>query len=275
MIPERTSASSLKDPLFITGADGMVGKVLRERLGTTHSVTGADWHAQRGDRGIRRLDVTRMEALRRALRGHDVIIDLASYTALNVEPTWQDIYSNNLKAVHSVFEAARHANVRRVIYASTNRVTGMYERDEPYASILRGDRAGLDPEAIQGIDSHSAIRPSGLYAVGKAFGEAMGRFYAEEYGLSVICIRIGSVLEQDRPRLPRHLSTFLSHRDLAQLVRACIEAPEDVGYAIYYGVSANTWRIWDIDDARQIGYEPQDDAEAWRGGLGLDMESTE
>jgi uronate dehydrogenase len=274
MSPETTSVSLPKDTLFITGAEGMVGKVLWERLGTTHSVTGADWHTKRGESGIRRLDVTRTKALRRALRGHDVIIDLASHTALPVEPPWRDIYSNNLRAVHSVFEAARHANVRRVIYASTNRVTGMYERDEPYASILRGDRAGLDPEAIQRIDGHSAIRPSGLYAAGKAFGEAMGRFYAEEYGLSVICLRIGSVLEQDRPRLIRHLSTFLSHRDLVRLARACIEAPADVRYAIFYGVSANTWRIWNIDDARRIGYEPQDDAEAWRGGLGLDTEST-
>jgi uronate dehydrogenase len=256
-----------KDTLFITGAEGAVGKVLRDGLDGTHSVTGVDRRTKRGGEGIRRLDVTRTRALRRALGGHDVIIDLASESA----PTapWRAIYSNNLRAAHSVFESARQANARRVIYASTNRVTGMYERDDPYARIVRGDRAGLDPGTIERINVYSPIRPSGLYAVGKAFGEAMGRFYAEEHGLSVICLRIGSVLEQDRPRLPRHLSTFLSHRDLVQLVRACIEAPEELRYAIFYGVSANTWRIWDIDDARRIGYEPQDDAEVWHRRLGM------
>jgi uronate dehydrogenase len=267
MVPERTSVSLPKDTLFITGAEGLVGKVLREGLNGTHSVTGVDRRTKRSSEGIGRLDVTRTRALRRALRGHEVIIDLAAKSA----PTapWRAIYSNNLRAAHSVFESARQASVRRVIYASTNRVTGMYERDDPYDRILRGDRAGLDPGATERINVHSPIRPSGLYAVGKAFGEAMGRFYAEEHGLSVICLRIGSVLEQDRPRLPRHLSTFLSHRDLVRLVRVCIEAPDELRYAIFYGVSANTWRIWDIDDARRIGYEPQDDAEVWHGRLGL------
>src|SRR6266542_2918546 len=38
---------------------------------------------------------------------------------------------------------------------------------------------------------------------------------------------------------------------------------------VFYGVSANRWRIWEIDDARHaIGYEPRDDAEAWRGEVG-------
>jgi len=268
MAPEGTSVSLPKDTVFITGAEGMLGKVLREGLDGAYSVAGADRHANRGSRGIRRLDVRRTRALRRAFRGHDVIIDLASDTALPDEPPWRAVYSNNLRAAHSVFEAARRANARRVIFASTNHVTGMYERDHPYASILRGDRAGLDPEAMERIDVHAPIRPNGLYAAGKAFGEAMGRFYAEEYGLSVICLRIGSVLEQDRPRTPRHLSTFLSHRDLVQLVRACVDAPEELRYGIFYGVSANTWRIWDIDDARRIGYEPQDDAEVWHGLLG-------
>jgi uronate dehydrogenase len=267
MAPERTSVSLPKDRLFITGAQGVLGKVLREGLDGSHSVTGVDRRTKRGSEGIGRLNVTRTRALRRALGGHDVVIDLASDST----PTapWRAIYWNNLRAAHSVLESARQANARRVIYASTNHVTGMYERDAPYASILRGDRAGLDPEAMERIDVHAPIRPNGLYAVGKAFGEAMGRFYAERYGLSVICLRIGSVLEQDRPRLARHLSTFLSHRDLVQLVRTCIEAPDELRYAIFYGVSANTWRIWDIDDARRIGYEPQDDAEVWHGRLGV------
>jgi uronate dehydrogenase len=268
MAAEGTSVSLPKDTLFITGAEGIVGRALRKGMDGTHSITGVDRRAKRGSEGIKRLDVTRTKALQRVFQEHGVVIDLASDTALPDEPPWRDIYSNNLRAVHSIFEAARHANVRRVIFASTNHVTGMYERDEPYASILRGHRAGLDPEAMERIDVHAPIRPNGLYAAGKAFGEAMGRFYAEEYGLSVICLRIGSVTERDRPRLTRHLSTFLSHRDLIRLVQTCIEAPQELRYAIFYGVSANTWRIWDIDDARRIGYEPRDDAEVWHGRLG-------
>ena len=44
-----------------------------------------------------------------------------------------------------------------------------------------------------------------------------------------------------------------------------IDAPLDLRFAVFYGVSRNTWRIWDIDDAASaIGYEPVDDAEHFR-----------
>jgi hypothetical protein len=57
----------------------------------------------------------------------------------------------------------------------------------------------------------------------------------------------------------------LTHRDLVQLVARCIEAPASVGFGIFYGVSRNTWRFWDIEEARaEIGYEPVDDTERWR-----------
>jgi uronate dehydrogenase len=52
---------------------------------------------------------------------------------------------------------------------------------------------------------------------------------------------------------------------MARLVRCCIGASPDLSFGVFYGVSANRWRIWDIDDARRlIGYQPQDDAEDWR-----------
>jgi len=55
--------------------------------------------------------------------------------------------------------------------------------------------------------------------------------------------------------------------DLAiDLVRCCLAAPPSPGgFAIHYGVSANTWRIWDIDEARtSVRYTPEDDAEQFR-----------
>jgi nucleoside-diphosphate-sugar epimerase len=74
--------------------------------------------------------------------------------------------------------------VRRVIFASSNHVVGLYERDPPYSAIVAGSYDGLDPAAIPLIRADAPIRPNGLYAVGKAFGEALARLYAEEHGLS-------------------------------------------------------------------------------------------
>jgi hypothetical protein len=88
----------------------------------------------------------------------------------------------------------------------------------------------------------------------------LGKFYSEKYGISIICLRIGTVLKDDKPKEKRHLATWLSHRDLVQLVKKCIES--DVKYDIFYGVSNNERRFWDISHAKKIlGYEPVDDAE--------------
>ena len=41
---------------------------------------------------------------------------------------------------------------------------------------------------------------------------------------------------------------------------ACLTTP-DPGFAVIYGVSANTRGWWDLDAGRALGYHPQDDAE--------------
>jgi len=68
----------------------------------------------------------------------------------------------------------------------------MYERDHPYDYIVRGEYDKVAAARPQ-ITHRSEIRPDGYYGISKAYGEAMGRFYQEQHGLSVICLRIGSV----------------------------------------------------------------------------------
>lgn len=87
-------------------------------------------------------------------------------------------------------------------------------------------------------------------------------FY-ERYGLETICLRIGSVTNGDDPRAhPRYMSTWLSHRDLVQLVKKSLLA--DVKFGIYYGVSNNRRRFWDISNAEaEIEYHPEDDASSF------------
>ena len=83
----------------------------------------------------------------------------------------------------------------------------------------------------------------------------------------MLCLRIGTVNRDDRPANARQFATLLTHRDLVQLVRRCLQAPEELAFGVYYGVSANTWRFWDLEDAaRELGYVPEDDAERWREG---------
>ena len=78
------------------------------------------------------------------------------------------------------------------------------------------------------------------------------------------CLRIGTFA--DAPPDRRALSTWLSPGDCARLVAACLRAPE-LTYALIWGVSDNRRRTWSLDEARALGYEPQDDAEAWAAGM--------
>jgi uronate dehydrogenase len=145
-----------------------------------------------------------------------------------------------------VFEGARRGGASRIVFASSNHAAGFY----PVEQTLSG---------------REAPRPDTLYGVTKAYGEALGSLYADKFGLQVICIRIGSFAE--RPRQVRELATWLSYGDAVRLFAACLSAPP-VGFRVVYGASGNTRLGWDLSPARELGYEPQDDAERYAGEVG-------
>jgi len=184
-------------------------------------------------------DLTDAAAVARAVDGVDAVVHLG---AVPDEAAFDVLAGPNLHGAYHVYESCRRAGVRRVVFASSNHATGMYPVGEP-------------------LDGSSAPRPDGLYGASKVFGEALGRMYSDRFGLEVVCLRIGSF--QLRPLEPRHLSTWLSHADCVRLVRAALTA--DVRFAVVYGASANTRRWWPADT--EIGFVPEDDAEAYAGAL--------
>jgi uronate dehydrogenase len=128
-----------------------------------------------------------------------------------------------------------------VVFASSNHAVGFHRRDRM-------------------IDNTVEPRPDSRYGVSKVFGEALGRMYADKHGMSVACIRIGSFRPDDRPTVPRHLFTWISHRDMVQVARRCIDYP-DFHFAVVYGVSNNARNRWDNANVRYLGFVPEDDAE--------------
>ncbi len=98
------------------------------------------------------------------------------------------------------------------------------------------------------------MRPDSRYGVSKAFGEAIGAFYADKHGLRVTCLRIGNV--GDAPIDQRRLSIWLAPEDLVQLIRIGLEHP-DIHFEIFYGASDNAAAWWDNSNARRFGYKPQ------------------
>lgn len=252
--------SARRQVVLVTGAAGLVGGILLEGLADRYALRGLD--RTPGDGVDVAVDMTDAEAGLAAFEGVDAVVDLAG--SPSVDTPWATIRENNIPATLNALENAHRAGVSRFVYASSNHATGMYEADEPYASIVAG-RYDDVPAGFERLSSRSAIRPDGPYGVSKALGEAAARYYSDEHGFAAFCLRIGTVNREGRPREARHFATLLTHRDLVQLVTCCLEAPEGVRFGIYYGVSANRWRFWDLYEPReQIGYQPEDDAERWR-----------
>ncbi len=252
-----------KKAVLITGASGLIGGLLRRAFEGRYALRGLDRRPAPGFDSMTVADATDPDGIAPAFRGADAVVDLA---ALSDQHTpWDQVYANNIPSTYNVLEAARRAGLRRVVFASSNHVTGLYENDPPYSDVVAGRYDGLDPETLPRITADAPIRPDGPYGIAKAFGEAAGRYYSERFGLSVLCLRIGTVNPEGRPLNIRHFATLLTHNDLAELVSRCIDAPDSVRFGVFYGVSGNKWRIHDVEAAREvIGYAPEDDAESWR-----------
>jgi len=253
---------SEKKKVLITGASGLVGGVLREGLKKAYHLSGVD-RTDIPDFELLVADSTDLEAIKPAFEGKDVVIDLASNPSDTIP--WEEAYENNLRCTYNALQAARDANVKRLIFASSIHVTRMYEFDKPYSDIVAGSYGNMSPSDIPLIKVSDPIRPGGPYGIVKAFGEAAGRHFSDRYGLSVICLRLGSFNIKGQPKDMRQFATLLTHVDLVQLVDKCIMADDSIKFAIFWGVSNNRWRIWDISNAKElIGYEPNETAETFR-----------
>jgi nucleoside-diphosphate-sugar epimerase len=259
----------MAESVLITGSSGTIGTVLANALADDYTVRGVDRRAPntKGTTVATTLaDMTDLGAVESAFEGADVVIDLAARTSQYLD--WDPAYENNYAATRNAFEAANRVGARRLIFASSNHAVGNFEMDSPYKEIVEGDYSGLKPGQFERVDENCPIRPDGAYGIGKALGESIGRYYSDVHGLSVMCLRIGTVNPQDLPLTVRNMATFLFHKDLIQLVRRCIEAPPSARFGIYYGVSNNRWRFWDLANAeRDIGYVPTEDAERFRGDV--------
>jgi len=253
-----------KKKVLLTGAAGRIGMYLREHLGETYLLSGTDRVPVDGFDSVI-ADLTDFDAVVPAMNGKDVIVHLAAEPRHTPDIWWDLLIPDNIIATANVFEAARRAGVQRVIFFSSMHVNGFYERDEPWRSIALGEYGDIDPTTVPLVTHEMPNRPDGPYAASKVFGESLGAYYAEEYGMSVICIRLGTMGGEDRPdEDARSYVSWLSRRDLATLVERCIEA-EDISYDIFFGASENTWKIYDTPRARQVlGYAPQDNAEDFR-----------
>ena len=232
--------------LLLTGAAGALGQMLRNRLKTNcHTLRLSDrlafGAAQEGEEVVL-ADLADADAVHAMVAGVDAIVHMGG---ISVEGPFAPILQANIVGVYNLYEAARKHGTRRVVFASSNHVTGFYRQ-------------------AQTITADHPPRPDGMYGLSKAFGEDISRLYFDRYGIETACVRIGSSFPEPRDR--RMLATWLSYDDLHRLITACLTTPV-LGHTIIFGMSDNAVTWWDNAQARHVGYVPRDSVDKFREAI--------
>lgn len=235
--------------VLITGADGNIGTALRNALASKYSLRLLTL-APLPDAATTVANISDLQAIKPAFTGVDSVVHLAADP--RVHSPWDSILHNNIIGTYNVFEAAHQAGVKQLIFASSNHAVGLHYQRLELKSPLPDDKV---------ISREVMVGPDSLYGVSKCFGESLGAYYAHYRGMHVICLRIGWITKDDYPRGKvdeAGAAMWQSKRDFIQMVEKCIEA-DHIKFDIFYGVSNNPYRFFDLDHAReQLGYVPQD-----------------
>ena len=272
--------------VLVTGAYGRVGTAIIDHLHgkdeyefTYLNRSDRPGDHPYGDYETIVADVSDREAIQSAFEGQDAVIHLAGYP--ETDGTWEEILQNNLIGMYNTLEAVREAEVEQFIFGSTNHVVGMYEVENAPEIYYPGFDLMVDHTAPR--------RPDSYYGTSKSFGEDLGRYYTENYAspTQFYTLRIASIRhrEYDHPygdaeygvdhgdwergsdeyqeMVARMKAMWQSRRDFTHQVECCL-ADDDVEYDVFYGVSDNDRRWFDLEHARDvIGYDPKDNGDKW------------
>ncbi|MXN79079.1 NAD-dependent epimerase/dehydratase family protein [Burkholderia sp. 4701] len=226
--------------LLLTGAAGNLGCQLRGALADWADIVRVSDVAPLGDAAaheeVRGVDLADRQAVMSLVDGVDAIVH---FGGISVDAPFDDLLEANIRGTYNLYEAARKHGVKRIVFASSNHAIGFH----PVTEVL---------------DADSPQRPDSLYGVTKCFGEALSRYYFDRFGIETVCVRIGSSFEA--PKNPRMLVTYLSYRDLIELVR-CALLTNRVGHVVVYGMSDNPVKWWDNTKAGFLGFRPRDSSE--------------
>ena len=247
--------------VLVTGMSGLIGSAMRRHLDPAVYELRALGRREIPDVVTHRADIADLDAIAPAFAGVDAVVHLAAEVQL--DPPFPVLRDANLVGTYNVFEAARLAGVKRVIFASSGAVVTGWEKTEPYVSLAAGRYEGLRDWPM--MTHETPLRPNGLYGASKAWGEALARQFSDAHGMSMICLRIGRVTTADRPQAPREFAVWCSQRDIVRMIERCLAAPSTVRFDTFFVTSRNRWGYRDLTHARDVvGFEPIDAAEDYR-----------
>jgi len=200
--------------VLITGANGNIGRKLREAWDDVYDLVLIDLESDPDDPDVIAADLSELdEEWMEAFHGVDTVVHLAGNP--DEHATWEDLYRPNIDALHNVFQAAALAGVERIVFASSNHAMGGYRE--------LGDMP---------ITVELPPKPDGPYGATKLMGERLGRTLSGIFEMTFVALRLGWVQAgENRPEtLPDdwNKELWLSNADMVRLFARAVEAGQEI-----------------------------------------------
>ncbi|WP_211882812.1 NAD-dependent epimerase/dehydratase family protein [Pseudarthrobacter albicanus] len=212
--------------IAVTGGSGKLGQsVVRRLTEDGHRVTNLDRTGERGP-GFVQLDLRNYGAVVDVFlglddrhTGFDAVVHLAAIPAPGLAPD-AATFENNMQSTYNVFQAARRAGIKKIVYASSETVLGLpFDVDPPYLPV----------------DEEYPARPESTYSLVKHLEEQLAvQLTRWDPELSITGLRFSNVMDPaDYEEFPSfdadaalrkwNLWGYIDGRDGAQAVARALE----------------------------------------------------
>ncbi|UXN70143.1 NAD(P)-dependent oxidoreductase [Devosia neptuniae] len=231
--------------VLVTGGSGKLGRaVLRDLVAHGYEVLNIDQQAlPEPICPTVRIDLTNFGEVAAAILGgvderkgpFDAVVHLAAIPAPGLAANART-FANNVTTSYNVFEACRLADIKNVVFASSETVLGLpFDTPPPYAPV----------------DEDYFPRPESAYSLGKLLDETMAAQYCRwDPSLRMVGLRFSNVMyPEDYKAFPKfdadprsrkwNLWGYIDARDGAQAVRRSIQA-DFTGFEAFIIANADT-----------------------------------
>ncbi len=200
--------------VLITGAGGTLGRALAPTLGDAgHQPVLMDIQPLETDHEFVRGDVRRIEDVRRAMEGVELVVHAAAIHGIHLAThSPQDFYELNLTGTFNVWESAAQVGVKGLVFSSTMGVYGESRKPPGEDAVVR-------------LHEDLPLLPGDIYALTKVAGEEMCRYYGRRHGIPSVALRFGMFVPEPFFRYGiRLLYGGVDTEDVVRSVMASIEA---------------------------------------------------
>jgi len=275
---------------FIAGGAGFIGSHFTDRLLSDNAPavtlydnfsSGREWHydQHRADSRLRviRGDVKDLDFLTNSMKGHDVVIHLASNPDIARAATEPEIdFREGTMLTNNVLEAMRRSGTRTILYASGSGVYG-------------------DLGELEVAEHHGPLVPISTYGASKLAGEALISSYCHMFDFTGRAFRFGNVvgprqthgvgfdflrkLMKDRHKLEilgdgTQSKSYIHVRDIVEAVLLAAERSSE-RFAVY-NVASDYITVTEIAglaaecaglDPREVKFEYTGGSRGWKGDV--------